>query len=368
VTGLTGFAVDEARSTQEARQCLQEASRSKRPYEVVLLDLQLPATDQDAKDGKALEEHGRDLLAHITSAFDAAVVILTGFPKPVNFIHAVREGAADFLVKPLETREDEKMLFARLLNAVGKTGEIVHRKLRARRLLWLEDHDRRSDRERFARLVSEKVGRISDELHLLTETLSRRYGLDRRHNAEDTVCRYLAAIEATGNDLVQQAWKSVEEEEPACFEKVDVAVIMAEQIDRARPCYLHRGVGLEWTGASEGELQTKTFPEDLRLMIAELVLGTLETAPRGSVVELSGERSDEGKDIVIAASRSGKAIPKGVQVSLRKGNWVHETAEGNWQGLYFLQRIANNIGARLEIDSGDEKTIVALRIPVTENA
>ncbi|HUT90069.1 MAG TPA: response regulator [Thermoguttaceae bacterium] len=361
--GAMGFAVDEATSAEQARQRLDQAFRDKRPYDVILLDMQLPATERDAEDDKAFEEAGRKLLTDIRASCDTAVVVLTGFPSPQNFIHAVREGAADFLAKPLASREDEKMLFTRLVIAVGRTREAVHRKLRLQRLLWLKDHDRRSDHERFAKLVSEAMGRISDELHGLAETLSRRYGLDPNRDAEDPVCRHVAAVEEMGNDLARTICKSIEQEEPARFEKVDVAATMTEQIARARPCYLHRGVRLEWT-PSEAELQTKTFPEDLRLMVAELILGTLELAASESTVQLSSQRSEDGRDIVISATRSGKRVPKEVQKLLREGRWVRTQGNSDWQGLSFLQRIANNIGARLDIKSSDERTVVSLRIPI----
>jgi len=362
-TGRIAFHVDVATTAEEARTCLDVARKRGQPYEVVLLDLSLPGTREDVKQGREGQEHGRELLKGITSERDAAVVILTGYPTTENLIHAVKYGATDFVVKPLETREDERMLFVRLVSAVGKTRQAVHRTLRAERLLRLKDHERTGDRERLSRFVSEHTALISDSLHQVAGLLSHRYGLDLTRDAEDPICRGLTTIGRAADEMKQGVWQPAEVDEGSGrFSTTDVSTILTEEIMKVRPSYLYRSIELR-DKVSSG-LQTRTFAEDLRLMVSDLLLDALELSPEESSVEVSCEPSEDRRDIIVSVERSGERIPKQVQQLLSKGNWTQKKLDPKWTGLCFLQRLANNIGARLGFSNGGQKQAVALRIPV----
>ena len=49
---------------------------------------------------------------------------------------------------------------------------------------------------------------------------------------------------------------------------------------------------------------------------------------------------------------------------LGKGEWTNDKVVSKWEGLYFLQRKANNIGARLLLDKRSKRQTTALLIPV----
>lgn len=361
---LQGFRVNTAGTVEAAVDLLTKDQGSDEPYEVVLLDLRLPANDEEAKKDRVFEANGRRLLTHIKSTCKAAVVILTAYDSSENLIHALREAAADFLVKPIN-RNMEGVLFSRLVNAVGKTRESVHREMRTERLLGFKEHDRRRDVEEFAELISSKVKVITEQLHSLDKLLSRRFGLDVHSDPSDAIYQNFSLMENASREVLQSLW-SLSDREPARYETVDIARCVRDQIARARPCYLYRGGSCVGAPPAELVLETKTFAEDVTLIVAELVFGSLELSPDGRNVELSLvlDETKEGDDILLSATREGEDVPRDLQEALGEGRWTRKGVEAKWQGLYFMQRLSNNIGARVEIDSGEGKTMVKLRIPV----
>lgn len=362
-TGRVAFQVDVATTAEEARRVLEVARKRGQPYEAVLLDLRLPGTQRDKQQGREGEEHGRDLLKDITAESNTAVVILTGYPSTDNLIHAVKYGAMDFVLKPLETRDDERMLFVRLVSAVGKTRQALHRSLRAERILRLKDHERTGERERLSRSVSEHTGRISDSVRQLSQLLLHRYGLDPTRDAEDPVCKQLATIRRSADGIKQGVWQpTAGGVGPPGFVKTDVSGIVTDEIVRVRPSYFYRVIELR-DKVSNG-LQTRTFAEDLRLMVSELLLDALELSPEDSSVEVLCEPWEDGRVIGVSVTRAGERIPKQVQQSLNKGRWRDKKLDPKWTGMCFLQRLANNIGAGLVLSAAGQRQSVALRIPV----
>ena len=80
-----GFETCTAGTLEEARKSMIDA-----PPDLVLVDLRLP-------DG-----HGLDLLAGGIPASDTEFVVVTGNASVETAIHAIREGAIDYLTKPFD--------------------------------------------------------------------------------------------------------------------------------------------------------------------------------------------------------------------------------------------------------------------------
>lgn len=83
-----GFSVATASTLQEARECMAD----KRP-DVVLLDLQLP-------DG-----NGMDLFQDVESRSATEIVLITGYASIESSIEALRLGAADYIIKPINIKQ-----------------------------------------------------------------------------------------------------------------------------------------------------------------------------------------------------------------------------------------------------------------------
>jgi DNA-binding NtrC family response regulator len=81
-----GYAVSTAGNVQEARQCLQGDS-----FGLVFLDLKMPETN-----GMALLPEMHERFPHMP------VLVLTAHDKLDAALEAVREGARDYLLKPVD--------------------------------------------------------------------------------------------------------------------------------------------------------------------------------------------------------------------------------------------------------------------------
>jgi DNA-binding NtrC family response regulator len=109
-----GFTLDLAASLREARRHLE-----KRLPDVVLLDLRLP-------DGR-----GSEMLTELSGESTADIVVITGNASVDSAIEALRSGAADYLVKPLDVARLRAVLTNALRRSeLGQEVESLRRDLR----------------------------------------------------------------------------------------------------------------------------------------------------------------------------------------------------------------------------------------------
>src|SRR5215510_2780492 len=130
-----GHTVDEARDGAEARRRLSDSR-----YNLVLTDLKMPRAD------------GLEVLRAAKSAdSDTAVIMLTAYGTIDEAVQAMKEGAYEFLQKPVDSRH--------LLLVVQRA--IEQSKLRAESILLREEYSRRYGFPRIIgeSLVMQKVGR-----------------------------------------------------------------------------------------------------------------------------------------------------------------------------------------------------------------
>src|ERR1044071_3667414 len=112
-----GYAVDEARDGAEARRKLNESR-----YKLVITDLKMPRAD------------GLEVLrAAKASEADTAVILLTAYGTIDEAVAAMKEGAFEFLQKPVDSRH-LLMLVERALDQA---------RLRAENILLREEYSRR---------------------------------------------------------------------------------------------------------------------------------------------------------------------------------------------------------------------------------
>lgn len=336
-TGVCGFRVDAAATAEEAERLLNQDGAD---YEAMLLDLKLPKNDDEVQRGLEDEEVGRRLLA-IGRQSGIAVVVITGFPSTENLIFALQRGATDFVIKPLTTREDEALLFVRMVKAVGQTRETTFERLRLEHERRMQAIESRRQRDSFAQQTSQRMSQISQLAESLGGLLSRRVGIDSLRDADDPVCRVVRDIRRIANEVHEAGWAGAESAEPSKYLPVSVQSIMRDRLDRIRPCYAYHEVGLDST--CPDPLETSTFPDELRQIIDEVLFETLQLAERGSNVEVHAFESHQPDDIVISVTRHGSAPQEG-------------------QNL--LERMLNNIGGRLECQPTSDGTCVSIRIPV----
>ena len=102
------FEVEMASDGAEAMHHLQ-----RRPFQLVIADWKMPQVD------------GMSLLSHIKSRHpDVSVVLITGFGNITSAVDAIRQGAFDYLTKPIQPEELEATI-QRALSQYAPTSEMV---------------------------------------------------------------------------------------------------------------------------------------------------------------------------------------------------------------------------------------------------
>ena len=95
---LDGYQVDSATSGREALEKLKQAS-----FDIVLTDVNMP------------EVTGFDLLNEVNENYrDTAVILITGYGQIEGAVRAIKEGAYDYITKPL-IDDGVKMIISRAL-------------------------------------------------------------------------------------------------------------------------------------------------------------------------------------------------------------------------------------------------------------
>ena len=109
--GCLGYAVELAQDGVEAMECLKASGNE---IKAVLLDFVMPNKD------------GIDTLREIREQYpDLPVILISGAPSPLNIVSAMKNGATDFLCKPV-SHEDLRRALMRALNV--KTVERINPK------------------------------------------------------------------------------------------------------------------------------------------------------------------------------------------------------------------------------------------------
>lgn len=99
--GCLGYAVETAQDGAEAIECLKAAETE---IKAVLLDFVMPNKD------------GIDTLREIREMYpELPVILISGVPSPLNIVAAMKNGATDFLCKPV-SHEDLRKALMRALN------------------------------------------------------------------------------------------------------------------------------------------------------------------------------------------------------------------------------------------------------------
>ncbi|EKE09440.1 MAG: hypothetical protein ACD_16C00170G0002 [uncultured bacterium] len=365
-TAISGFVVDAVDNAQDGKDLIIKHSKEQ-PYEVILLDLKLPATREAANNEEKMDpEHGRSLLKYIRSYSDTAVVIFTAYPSEKNYIYAIQHGASDFMIKETMDRETEHILFLRLVKAAGVTREARYRAIRFERQINIMLEEKKKAHRVISKDISGNASEISQKARGALDLLKQRYGLDPDRDKGDPICDSLADIRRITGEMVQAIWRESEgEKEKSRFEEIDVNTIIRQEISRIRPCYLHHGVDLR-VSPHDPPLSIKTIEPDLRNLIAELLCGALAACSENDVVEILASLSENKRDIVIRMTYPGAPPPKELMTTLREGVMPSGTLDERGRGLVFLWSVARNMGIRVDVKSKKQKNDITLLIPVID--
>jgi DNA-binding NtrC family response regulator len=240
-----GYAVEEAADAYEARRLLQT-----RRFLVVLTDLRLPAGS------------GFDVL-HAATEADAQmpVIVMTAFGTVEEAVRAMKEGAADFLTKPVDTEH----LLLLLDRAIDR------RRLLTEYVLLQEDYQRR-----FA------LPRVMGEDPAFKETM---LSLQRAAASEATVL--LLGESGTGKELLCRALHQLSARAKGPFVAINCAAIPEALLENE--LFGHEKGA--FTGASSRKVGKAEMAHHGTLFLDEI--GDLPLSLQGKILRLVQERQFE---------------------------------------------------------------------------
>jgi DNA-binding NtrC family response regulator len=242
---LRGYSVEEAADAYEARRRI-EAER----LLVVLTDLRLPAGD-----GFEVLRAAKDVDP------DMPVIVMTAFGSIEDAVRAMKEGAADFLTKPVDTDH----LLVLLERAIGR------RRLHAELVLLREEHQRRFG---LPRVLGEDPG--------LRETL---LAVQRAATSDATVL--FLGESGTGKELMARSLHQLSARAGAPFVAINCAAIPEALLENE--LFGHEKGA--FTGASQRKLGKVELADRGTLFLDEI--GDLSLPLQSKILRLVQERQFE---------------------------------------------------------------------------
>lgn len=259
---LEGFTADPANSLQQAR-----ISIGRRRPDIVLLDLSLP-------DGE-----GMDLLEDLESRETTQVVLITGNASIETSIQALRLGATDYLIKPINFKQIKS-----ILSRVARPSDLKN-----------EIHSLRDELRR--------LGRFG---HLLGSSPVMQSIYDQIERVAPTAATVLITGESgTGKELVAQTLHDLSNRHKFPFLAVNCGAISPQLIESEM--FGHEkgsftGATREHKGYFERASGGTLFLDEITEMPVELQVKLLRVLETGRFMRVGSDREFETDIRVIAAT------------------------------------------------------------------
>lgn len=259
---LEGFTTDTAQTLQEAR-----IKMSRRRPDIVLLDLGLP-------DGE-----GMDLFEDVESRDTTQIVLITGNASIETSVQALRLGATDYLIKPVNIKQLKS-----ILSRVERPGD-----------LKVEIHTLRDELRR--------LGRFG---HLLGSSPAMQSVYDQIARVAPTAATVLITGESgTGKELVAQTLHDLSNRHRAPFLAVNCGAISPQLIESEM--FGHEkgsftGATREHKGYFERANGGTLFLDEVTEMPVELQVKLLRVLETGMFMRVGSDREIETDVRVIAAT------------------------------------------------------------------
>lgn len=362
-SGIRDFELDEAGSVTKAEQYLKEAKS--RPYDLVLLDLQLP--DTELGDGTESLGNGQNLLLSITNNQTAkGVVIVSGFPDYEHVIRSIRGGALDFVKKPI----DPSILQQSVLNALARLMVEESNRILDQRVRDLVPYAEIGLAHSFKVIFSTLLQGVAEAADGIEKYARERYGLDTEKDANDSLMLKLR----THRKAVTQArkeWAGLQAELARgghTLETGDLGQMLRDLKESLLPCLVVKKVVFDMSDFAERPVMT--FERDVEVVLREILVGLLSELP------------DYGEDprikITVAAADARAEvrfeddldpIPEPAMVAINEGKRILPDARfGRAWGLSVAQHVALRGGGELKVKTERGRNVVTYYIPAADHA
>jgi signal transduction histidine kinase len=371
------FSVDLATNRADAEAWLKKAADSYRPYDVLLLDLEIP----ESKDRPALMDEGFKILPRVNDLSCSQVVLNSLYIDLKKLHHPVQSGIFDYIIKKKENEiddDDRAYTFQVVANAYRRSALQVSARwgefLRKRSEQWRLVQTCASMLDHVSRIVTDGVGQLREHGQILGELLAARYDLRPNRDADDVLCRALLDImkdtERIAADLPDVRRflgdASLEEAGEQHLQEKVIEDLVRASAGNCLPGLASKGLSFSYL--PRGRHKARIFSHDVQMIVDELMCNAIEASDCGGeisvdVAEMNGSQGEQ--TIEIQVKDHAKSIEEADRAAVISGSPVG-IKHGRIWGLSLAQRVAENSGGWIDIQpsSSEIGNTVTLHIPV----
>jgi signal transduction histidine kinase len=365
-TGVAGFSVDHAITKRKAEDFLTHALRDMRPYDAMLLDLGLPPIELE-KDVDV--KFGFELLAEVQTKFRRAcpVAVINSIHSHANdVIHVLRSGGADFVAKPCTGAD----LYPHVVNAYKKARarlEIQWRGIQQRHVhQWLLVQARARSADDMARIITDGMNRLHGSVRDLERLLRDHYHLNTQAESDHPIGLKLRELDEGIRRTTARCVEARGSMQPHAGEwsRWPLARAVNDAVETLWPGFALRRIALD---RPTGDVAVHTFPAEAGMILEEVASNAIEASEEGSTLgcEIGVERTPDRREraFIRISDRAPRLAAEHCE-AINRGRPLEQDAGRAW-GLSLAQWLAENIGARLEVEPGPHGNVFTLKIPVT---
>ena len=365
--GIDEFVLSEADDGETAIKLLQQAKDSSSPFSLVLLDLGLPWNTEN--DNLESPKVGFEILKYIIEQNAAiGVIIVSKFDEYKDVVKAFPHVTVNFISKPLSA----EVLQQPVLNYFEREGVRILEQ-RIKKLIPFEQKDLE---DHLGRCFSGFVQTVIIETEALAKGFNDRWGLDIKTDTHDRHVRHLATLDKAAKNAMGD-WRKIQ----SAFMRGDEQLVeynlakgLREIEAEVLPSLMLKNV--EMKSACEGGIRIKSFKDDAKCVLSEIILGAL--------IKLPNHDSSEGRVWTGTIEASVKAREGFADVNLEDNfeSIPHDAAEvinegrdvirgGDFSrewGLSLAQLAARRGGGNLIVEPKRGRgNIVTYRIPLVHH-
>jgi signal transduction histidine kinase len=358
-----GFDVTAVKTGIEAQAVLKDAAATMRPYDGAILDLGIP------KDSgmEPFPEVGMDVLESISDDACLAVVIHSIHQELPLFIRLLKSRSAVFM--PKDSNETGEHIFRSVVQAC-EDGRLRQKgrwedwqRRRSEQWLLIQSGSRMADH--LTRIVSDGITNVLSGVSRMQSILENDYRLDPKEDgalAFGTLHQIeQAALETMKNCATRRSQLN---SSLGTQEQVVVESVLKEVAYEMREGLFFRRLSISLP--EHGTHRLHAFWKEAISILRELLYYAVVSSDESSELRFGVRQSTETSLLEISVTARGSPIDDEMRRGIGEPDSLEQKCGNEWD-LSLAQRVAQNIGARINVESTATGNTFTLSLPVFAN-
>ncbi|HLG54201.1 MAG TPA: response regulator [Vicinamibacterales bacterium] len=355
--GIDRFEVVQAMWADDADDLLDIASETAFPFDIMLVDLNLPRNKTDRHEQP---EFGLELLERAQKARAAKeMIVISAFKAHDWNAKAIRAGAVDFIGKPFQP----ETLQAQVLKSLDRILVRESERALANRLRLLVPHVERGLAYRLASCFSQLVQATAGADEDLRAELSQRFSLESDDSLMETLRRLQKAAGEAREEWAKLHDRLVgEQREP---ENLSIMGLLTDAVKGLESCLTVKRARVAFVEPVE-KVEVLSFNGEVLIVLNELIVGGLSEVSDedGEAIECTLSVRAVEDQVEVTLTDRFRPIEATAARQINSGYAVPaDAAFGRVWGLSIIQHVALRGGGRLIIEPDVNGNVVRYRIP-----